>query len=153
MRNRAVKGRAPLRPPARPRPAVPRWKRLSGTWQLATRFPEQFAAIVSIGGGDPAEVERIVDDRREEVDGEQRREVGPQAHHRRVIGCLDADEQVLGHARRQSREDRLQVTRTQFGGSTRLRGQLRQSHSLHGDPFLQRARGMLLADNVGLCRV
>ena len=45
--------------------------------------------------GDAAEVERIVDDRHEEVGGRDDRLLVVQPIHRRVVGRFDADEQLL----------------------------------------------------------
>ena len=47
--------------------------------------------------GDAAEVERIVDDRHEEIGGRDDRLLVVQPIHRRVVGRFDADEQFLRH--------------------------------------------------------
>ena len=47
-----------------------------------------------VGSGDPPEVERIIDDRGEEVDRVDQREVLPQPVDPRVIGGLEADQHV-----------------------------------------------------------
>ncbi len=65
-----------------------------------------------VGGGDRAEIERIVDDRHEEIGGRDDRLRVVQAIHRRVIARLDSDEELPGNEPRgRPRENLLQDAR------------------------------------------
>ena len=57
---------------------------------------------------DPPEGARVVDDGREEVDGEDERALVVEAVDRRVVGRVEADEQVAGLGRHDPREERLE---------------------------------------------
>ena len=61
-----------------------------------------------VGRGDPAEVIRVVDDRREEVDRLHERELVGELEHRGVVGGGGADEQPLVGGRAQLPDDREQ---------------------------------------------
>ena len=80
-----------------------------------------------VGGGDGAEGERIVDDRREEVDGLHQRQIGAQSIHSGVVGCVEADKDVrIGDSRHRA-EHFVQQLWTQFRRSTggfHVRGEL-----------------------------
>ena len=69
------------------------------------RTPTRFSALIGVaahrvdvrervGGGDPAEVVRVVDDRREEVDRADDRQVVAEAVDAGVVGGVEADEHV-----------------------------------------------------------
>ena len=52
-----------------------------------------------VGGRDPAEVERVIDDRGEEVDGLDERQVVAEREHAGVVGAAEADQHVRGRRR------------------------------------------------------
>ena len=82
-----------------------------------------------VGGGDAAEVERVVDDRHEEVGGGDQRLLVVELVHRGVVGGFDADQQFLGHRhRRRALEDFRQHARRDLAAAAaavRQRGQSR----------------------------
>ncbi len=83
-----------------------------------------------VGGRDRAELEGVVDDRREEVDGLHERQVGRDTEHPGVVGGRGADQQIRVHHRRERAEDLRQVRRTQLAGSTRRARPRRQPEEL-----------------------
>jgi hypothetical protein len=62
-----------------------------------------------VGRGDPAEVVRVIDDRREEVDGLDERQIRAHGEHGRVVGAGRADQQPRIGRRLQLAHDRQQV--------------------------------------------
>src|SRR6185436_2558128 len=103
----------------------PRWK--SDDRQRGERLS---AHCVDVGQrirrGDLAEQVRIVDDRREKVDGLHERHVGGQYEDPRVVHRLVPYQQARIGTARQSFECLRQVTRTQLGGSTRATRERRE---------------------------
>jgi hypothetical protein len=73
-----------------------------------------------------AEQTRIVDDRREEVDGLDDRRAAGQAVHRRVVRPLVPDEQARVRGRGQLLQKRGEVELTDLAGSTRARRERRE---------------------------
>lgn len=86
-----------------------------------------------VGGSDLAELVRIVDDRREEVDGLDERETVGQPEDPRVIEGLATDKDSGIGSRVQRREGAGKVTRTQLGGSTRAAGELGKAEGFFSD--------------------
>ena len=84
--------------------------------------------IERVGRRDRAEVPRIVDDRREEVDGEHDRPLVVEAVDGRVIGRVEADEELCRVDRNEACEQRLEASRRILRGAPaglRERGQRR----------------------------
>ena len=71
-----------------------------------------------VRGGDLPEEVRIVDDRREEVDGLDEREIVGQHKDPRIVEGLAPDDEARIGLEGQTAQRARQVTRTQLGGST-----------------------------------
>ena len=102
----------PPRPPPRRRPRriSSRTSSPSSSSENATRFSALTGVAAHrvdvgerVGGGDPSEVERVIDDRREEVDRLDEREIVAQPVDARVVGGVEADEDVRIRSRAGSR--------------------------------------------------
>jgi hypothetical protein len=72
-----------------------------------------------VGGGDPAERVRVVDDRREEVGGLHDRQLVRERHDARVVGGVGGDEHARVDRAREAREDRAQVGGGQLAAAAR----------------------------------
>jgi hypothetical protein len=79
-----------------------------------------------VGGGDPAEGVRVVDDRREEVDGLHDRQVGGELHHAGVVGGVGGDQHARVCRSRERGHDRAQVGGGQLAAASRSVRQRRQ---------------------------
>jgi hypothetical protein len=110
-------------------------------WELAARKPndaERSQRLAAhgidvrqcVGGSDLSELIGIIDDRREEVDGLHKREIGGQPKNPRVIEGLATDKNSGIRFRAQRREGAGQVTRTQLGGSTSAARELGKAERL-----------------------
>ncbi len=73
--------------------------------------------VQCVRGGDRAEVVRVVDDRREEVDGEDEGPLVVEPVHGGVVGRVEPDEQVGGFRRCERAEQALQPRRRILGGT------------------------------------
>ena len=83
----------------------------------ARRAAHRIHVAERIGRGDPAEEVRVVDDRREEVDGlDQRRSVTPPIH-AGIVGRPVVDKDAIVGGRRQVAEDGIELGRRQFAGA------------------------------------
>ena len=79
-----------------------------------------------VGGGDAAEVERVVDDGHEEVGGGDQRLLVVELVDRGVVGGLDADQQLLrDRHRRRALEDLATARRARSCSRSRRRGRAR----------------------------
>ena len=87
-----------------------------------------------VGGGDPSEIERIVDDRRDEVEGLHEGEPVGETEHSRVVRSVETDEHVRigARVRRESVRDLPEVRRTHLGRSTAGRREVCQSNLVIG---------------------
>ena len=83
-----------------------------------------------VRGGDLAERVRIVDDRREEVDRLDEREIVAQHEDPRVVEGLATDEDSAVGVHRHAAQRLGQVTRTQLGGSTSAAREAREAKEL-----------------------
>ena len=92
-----------------------------------------------VGRGDAPEVVRVVDDRREEVDGRDDRERVRHAVHRGVVGGLVADEQRRVVRARQLREQRMEHARRDLA---RAAGAVREGGEADGRCHLPIIRGV-----------
>ncbi len=91
-----------------------------------------------VGGCNATEVVRVIDDRREEVNGLDEGEIVGQAKDPRVVEGLMTDKQTGINAPGERRERTGEVARTQLGRSTSAARELRQTEQLlagicHGD--------------------
>ena len=82
-------------------------------------------------GRDRAERPRVVDERREEVDGEDDRPLVVEAVHRRVVGGVEPDEQVVALRRDEAGEQTLEPRRRVLGRTAARPGERRQRDRLH----------------------
>jgi hypothetical protein len=96
-----------------------------------------------VGRGDPAEVERVVDHRHEEVGGGDQRLLLVQLPDRRVVGGLGPHQQVReGAGRRHALEDVLQHRGRQLAAAAAAMGERGQAHGLgHGTNSPKGLRG------------
>ena len=81
--------------------------------------------------GDRAEGARVVDERREEVDGEDDRALVVQPVDRRVVGGIEPDEQILRLGGYEPREQRLESSCRVLGGATARTGERGERDGLH----------------------
>ena len=115
-------------PPARIAPAARTWRSAPSKIARTTRGrqllgkrrdrerEQRHAAhredvVQRVRRGDRAEVVGIVDDRREEVDREDERALVVELVHRRVVGGVEPDEQVLGLGRHEPAQQLLEARR------------------------------------------
>ena len=80
---------------------------------------------------DRAERARIVDERREEVDREDDRALVVEAVDRRIVGRIEADEEILGIGRSEPGEERLEPARRVLRRASARLGERRESDGLH----------------------
>ena len=102
-----------------------------------------------VGGGDAAEVERVVDDRHEEVGGGDQRLLVVELVDGGVVGGLDADQQLLGHRhRRRALEDLATARRARSCSRSRRRATARSG----GVRRVFRGRSSGVLDGVGMLK-
>ena len=88
--------------------------------------PMAYTSLERVGGGDATPVVGVVDDRREEVGGEDEREVVADPVHRGVVGGVEPDDQVrvVGWLETAHEpEDRAQVVGGELAGAARAVGE------------------------------
>ena len=91
------------------------------------RRPHRVDVGERVGGGDPAEVARVVDDRGEEVDGLDQRQVVAEPIDGRVVGGVEADQQVRVARRRQRLRAARAARRRRSCRRSRRRGRARSA--------------------------
>src|SRR5437870_5573101 len=132
----------PCRCPSRPNP-VTSVAAGAPTSSIASAAPALRAAshridvTEGIGCGDGAPDVRVVHDRREEVDGEQQGEILGNAVDRRVVGRVQAEEEVgilAPVVLSKAAQDLRQVARTQLAGSAGAVGELGEALRLCRHP-------------------
>ena len=80
-----------------------------------------------VAGGNGAELVRVVDNRREEVERQHGRQVVAQAVHGAIVARLEPEHDVAVHLRRSDLlQDFLELTRSPLGRSTAVTGVLRE---------------------------
>jgi hypothetical protein len=84
--------------------------------------------VDGVQGGDAPVVERVVNDGREEVDGLDEGEVVRETVNPRVVGGLDADDQVRVARDVQTAQDLGEFARRELGRSTGARDHLCETH-------------------------
>ncbi len=83
--------------------------------------------------GDRPEGARVVDERGEEVDGEDDRALVVQPVDRRVVGGIEPDEQILRLRGNKPREQCLESSCRVLGGATARAGERRERDGLHSE--------------------
>ncbi len=87
--------------------------------------------VQRIRRGDRAERARVVDERREEVDGEDDRALVVEPVDSGVVGRIEPDEQILLLRRDEPREERLEASGRVLGGAAARAGERRERDGLH----------------------
>ena len=89
-----------------------------------------------VGRRDLAKQERVVDHRREEVDGLHETQVLASAKNARIVGGIEPHEQVIVMHIGQVAQDLGEGSRSQLSGSTRGSGHLRELDEIVSHRFL-----------------
>ena len=97
------------------------------------RAAHRVHVVQRVRRGDGAERSRIVDERREEVDREHDRPLVVQAVHRRIVGRIETDEQILGVGRDEPCEKRLETRGRVLRRAPSGARERREPDGLHAD--------------------
>ena len=94
--------------------------------------------VQRIRRGDPAVESRVVDERREEIDGEDERPVRVQPVDRGIVGRSQADEQVLGVGRHEPLHELLEPRGRELGGAATALREVGQPDGAHRPNLMPR---------------